>query len=320
MVNGGIAVLTAVQVRDLVYEELLVARLNPEDQEKYDEVKAGKGTFSDYVRANIIDGIEQQLCIMPGALETKNYKFIAEASGLLRASKQINDEASRVLLGKNTFVILPEWERVHPFWRCESPGCYPPQSPCYVFFHNFQKIKHIYVIVQHKRALDDPKRALESANLEKNIKNMVRCILESGIKLHTLKVRYTSLFDGQIDAVRHNIEDKPAPGTTDNPTMLKDCHGRYHYVKRAEVYQKIFCHGNILESLRCLKGIADNVQIRGDLPQAYMDKLTALLTAPARAPAMQQKQKSEEAARKSRHEADKGLVVVNTSCSNHVRR
>ena len=78
---------------------------------------------------------------MPGS--DQKYPFIVEGLGLLLANKQISDEANTVLFQENLFVILPEWERKHTFWRCERLGCDPPGAPCFMMFHNFLRVQHV---------------------------------------------------------------------------------------------------------------------------------------------------------------------------------
>ncbi|KAK3684710.1 hypothetical protein LTR37_020004 [Vermiconidia calcicola] len=293
------------EVRDQIYEELLVARLKPEDQSAYDEIKVATSTpFGDFGRDNAMDYFEQDTCIMPGS--DKKYPFIADALGLLLANKQVHEEANTILFSKNTFLILVEWERIHPFWRCENPGCRPAGRPCFIMFHNFKKIKHIYIIVRNMRALADPYVKIESARLEANLKTVSQCFLQAGNKLKTLKIRYTSCFDGQIDAVRDEIEGDLPEGMPDRPILIKDAHGKHYSFERGEAKAYFFKHITVLEPLRRLKGIADDVKIRGDLPQAYMDGLAKVLSVPTPPPAIKKKQMEEGVARKRREESRKG--------------
>jgi hypothetical protein len=266
---------------------------------------AANTPYGEFGRENALDYYESTINIMPGANETYRYKFIWDSLGLLQTNKQIHHEANTTLFSKNIFLIMPEWERVHTFWRCDNNLC-RTDVPCFIHLRNFKQIKHLNININNRRALDDPKLKVESLNLEQNIKTMVRCILTAGIKLHTLKIRYTSCFDGQIDAVRGNLEGKLPEGMPERTTMIKDSHGNYHNVKKSEAHQYLFRHGNMLNSLRCLKGIADDVKIRGDLPQALMDELAVLHTSPHVAPALKKKQAAEQAARKDRQEKEKG--------------
>jgi hypothetical protein len=231
-----------------------------------------------------------------------------DAMGLLLANKQIHEEANTTLFSKNVFLIMVEWERVYPFWRCENPGCYPPGSPCFIMFDYFKKIKHVYIIITNTRAMTDPLVKADSLRINQNLKAVARCFREGGNKLKTLKIRYTSCFDGQIDAVRDSLEGELADGMPERRTMLKDRHGKYHHVSRAEAAVKLFKYHKILDPLRALKGIAELMQIRGDLPGAYMEELKTILSVPTSklGAIAKRKRETEEAERKKRQEQDKG--------------
>ena len=198
--------------------------------------------------------------------------------GLLLANKQIHEEANITLFSKNTFLILLEWERVFPFWRCRNNGCYPPGVPCLITGHNFKKIKHVCILITNTRALADPLLDADSLRVRKNLETVAQCFLVGGNKLKTLKIRYTSCFEGQIEAVRDSLDGELPKGMPERKTMLKDKYGKYHLVSRKEAHVKLFKHHKILDPLKHLKGIADDVKIRGDLPQAYMDELTEVLS------------------------------------------
>ena len=233
-------------------------------------------------------------------------RFIVDAMGLLLANKQIHEEANTALFSKNTFLILVEWERAFPFWRCENKGCDPPGVPCFITFHNFKKIKHLYILVTNTGALSDPLLKADSLCLEKNLKTVAKCFLDGGNKLKTLKIRYTSCFEGQIDAVRDSLEGELPKGMPERKTMLKDRYGEYHLVSRAEAPAKLFKYHKSLDPLRELKGIADDVKIRGDLPQAYMEDLTEVLSKPVSdvSGAVKKKRETEAAERKKRQEQE----------------
>lgn len=263
--------------------------MSREDQAKYDAVEQAKHTpLGEFGRENAMDFFEQTTCLMPGG--NRPYPFIVQALGLLQTSKQIHEEANSVLFGKNTFLILVEWEREFTFWRCENAGCYPPKSPCYIHFRNFIQIKHLYILVTNARARTDPMLPRESRNLGMNMLTVARYFKQGGNKLLTLKIRYTSCFDGEIDTVRDTLEDP----SDDRPTMLRDRYGRVHCVKKSEV-ASIFEYCTVLEPLKALKGIAEDVKIRGDLPQTYIDELVGVLSVSNPAPVTKKKQATERA-------------------------
>jgi hypothetical protein len=168
--------------------------------------------------------------------------------------------------------------------------------------HNFKKIKHVYILVTNTRALTDPLLDADSLRVRKNLETVAKCFLIGGNKLKTLKIRYTSCFDGQIDSVRDSLEGGLPKGMPERKTMLKDRYGKYHLVSHEEAPVKLFKHHKILDPLKNLKGIADDVKIRGDLPQAYMDELTEVLSKPVSdiSGAVKKKREAEAAERKKR--------------------
>lgn len=310
-------------MRDQIYEELLIAKLSPEMQVDYDRVKAANRTpYYEFGRENALDFFESEVGIMPGANEKHRYAFIVDALGLLLANKQIHKEANKVLFSKNTFVILPEWvsrcpasslhwsrmltpclasqERVHTFWRCENPRCHPRNAPCFIMSHNFLEIQDVYITVQNVRGLTDRMLKVESAKLKANIENIARFFKHTGKKLKTLKIRYSSCFEGQIEAVRSAIEGPLDPTLPERAVMLKDKHGEYFHMSRAEAQKRLFLHGNVLDPLLQLKQVADDVKIRGDLPQAYIDELTACLSSGNPSVSTKKKQRQEHAAQQAR--------------------
>ena len=174
-------------IRDRIYGELLIAKLSPTNQAKVDQINAATHTpLEEYGRQNALEHYESEILIAPGANERYCYRFIIKAKGLLLASKQINSEANSILFGKNTFGIMPEWERNHPFWRCDNPRCDRPGAPCYLMCHNFVQLKHVNIVVHNMRGLDDRMRNNECTNLLKNNITIVLFSKAAKIKLRTL--------------------------------------------------------------------------------------------------------------------------------------
>ena len=62
--------------------------------------------------------------------------------------------------------------------------------------------------------------------------------------------------------------------------MLKDMYGNYYCITREEASSKLLKYCHLLDPLRKLKGIADNVKVRGELPQALIDEFTNILSVP----------------------------------------
>ena len=134
---------------------------------------------------------------------------------------------------------------------------------------------------------------------------------------------YTSCFGGELEAVRDAIEGPLPPGVKPPPIMLKDMHDQYYHVKRTDASNRLFKHGTILEPLFKLKGVAEYVNVRGDLPQAYMDRLTTSLSNPNPAPATKKKLLKEQAVKQARpkepsmHDFFRELAVKNRQEGDH---
>ncbi|EME84667.1 uncharacterized protein MYCFIDRAFT_195652 [Pseudocercospora fijiensis CIRAD86] len=120
-------------IRDKIYDELLIVRRTPEDEEKYDKIQAGlkKGTH-EYELERELDFMLQDYALIPdSSVPNHGMKFIGKNKGILLACKQIYEEATTTLFGKNIFAACPQSERVCSFWRCSIYcGCVPKDRPC----------------------------------------------------------------------------------------------------------------------------------------------------------------------------------------------
>ena len=221
------------------------------------------------------------------ANHSSRYKSIRDSIGLLLANKQTHKEANTTLFSKNMFLIMVEWDRVHPFRRCDNPLC-ELGAPCYIMFEYFKKTKHLYIIVTNTRALSDPGLKAETDRAHTNLKTVVKCLLKGGSIFKTLKIRY-NCFDGQLEAVRDSLEGELPDGMPELKVMIKDKHGKIHLVSRAEALDKLFKYCSILDPLRNLKAVAEDVKIREDLPQAYINKLTKVLSVSDPAPVIKKR-------------------------------
>ncbi|KXT11693.1 hypothetical protein AC579_6493 [Pseudocercospora musae] len=78
----------------------------------------------------------------------------------------------------------------------------------------------------------------------------------------------------QIEGVRDDLEGPLHPRLPERPSvMIRHAFtAKFHTIKTSEVNTKLFKNINILEPLKELKGVAVYVDIRGDLPQEYIDQ------------------------------------------------
>lgn len=191
----------------------------------------------------------------------------------LSESQQIHDEANTTLFSKNVFLIMIGGLRVYPFWRRE-------RLDCYIKPHLFKQIKHLYIIITNTASMIHSTFFADSRRIEQNLQTVASCFRDGGNELQTLKIRYTSCFNGEIDAVRDTLEGELQEGFPERTAILKDRYGKFHNVSRAQAPLKLFKMHEILDPLRALEGVAARVHIRGDLPGPYMDELKSVLSVP----------------------------------------
>jgi hypothetical protein len=97
------------------------------------------------------------------------------------------------------------------------------------------------------------------------------------------KPRLTSLlqgqFGGEVEAVRDELEGALPRFVTERPSvMIRHCTtGKFHSIKEKDFDTKLYKNIKILDALKKLKAITDQVDIRGDLPKTYIDELIKTL-------------------------------------------
>lgn len=85
------------QIRDKIYEELLIVKMTPEMAENYEEEKEKGRHFGEYGMEHAQDILDQDIGLMPGASLNYGSRFIGKNKGILLANKQIYEEATSVL-------------------------------------------------------------------------------------------------------------------------------------------------------------------------------------------------------------------------------
>ncbi|KAI5358666.1 hypothetical protein Slin14017_G109490 [Septoria linicola] len=163
------------------------------------------------------------------------------------------------------------------------------------------KIKHLLVIINKPNDL-----LTDVANIKINLRTIVDTFLECGNKFLTLKIRYSSAFGGEVEAVRDAIEGPLHPGmTVRSPVMIRHAvTGKFHQFDEQEFHTKLFKNIHIIEPLKKLKGVAVQVDIRGDLPQRCIDELTSVLSVNDPGPAGKRALRSKAAAASKKAPSD----------------
>ncbi|KAK4497793.1 hypothetical protein PRZ48_010447 [Zasmidium cellare] len=302
------------EIRDKIYEELLIVKLTPEMTALYEEEIEGAESYAgDYGREKALDMMDQDLGLLPGAAQNYGSNFIGKNKGILLANKQIYEEATSVLFGKNLFVILPETDRVWSFWRCDSYGCQPVTQPCYVRPETAVKIKHLLIIVSNPHFFRDPEIDRAKYALKENLQTTISTLAEVDLKLKTLKVRYWSCFGGEVDSVRHEMEGPLQPGFPERPVMLQRVGGRFTTIRRDQAEERVFSHAReVLAPLREFKKVAEDVSVRGDVPQGLIDELTQTMAMDGAA--IKKKQDKAEAIGKKKQPDNSGLAEFARMC------
>ncbi|SMQ48237.1 unnamed protein product [Zymoseptoria tritici ST99CH_3D7] len=283
------------EIRDRIYEELLVVRRDQEDQEKYDEVQQGlQGRAPLWQCEFALDDLDQDYMLCLDLTQpNKGAKSISENLGILLANKQIWDEATDTLFGKNMFGAVPQEERVDAFWRC-SIDCkdVPKARPCQVRPETAIKIKHLFIIVALKK-----ETPTSIHNVRTNLHTIVDTFRECGNHFLTLKLRYWGQFGGEVESVRDDIEGPLHPNMSVRPpVMIHHCGtGKLHSFRPNEFDTKLFKNIKILEPLKKLKGITEQIDIRGDLPTTYINELIKVLAVTNPGPAAKRAQKAKAA-------------------------
>lgn len=152
------------------------------------------------------------------------------------------------------------------------------------------KIKHLLIIVTL------PNESTNCANIVRtNLTTIVDTFRECGFvnaasahpslrsfgtgHLLTLKVRYYCQFGGEVEAIRDEIDAPLHPNMQEKPpVMIRHSYsGQFYTFQANEIETELFKNVKILEVLKQLRGVADVVDVRGDLPTKYIAELTKCL-------------------------------------------
>jgi hypothetical protein len=227
-----------------------------------------------------LDVAKDNAGMLPGG--TKSYPFLVDALGLLSASKRIHMEASAILYSKNTFVILPEHERVHCFWRCDNKLC-RTDVPCFVHSRNIKLMKHICIIVNNPQRFENGLHNVCAKKLAINLRMVTMAFNElrsKGFKLKTLKIRYHSWLEGQVETVREHLNTHQVPGEPKikSEVLRSSKGGKGYCVKAGQTEGMLFRNVHVLNALAEMPNIAEEVTILGDLPTQQVKHLVSVLS------------------------------------------
>lgn len=139
--------------------------------------------------------------------------------------------------------------------------------------------------------------------LKTNLTTIVDTLKESGNHLLTLTIRYWSHFGGEFEAVRDSLEGPLPRGMSKRPPAMirHSVTGKFHQITAQNMQKTVFKDIYMLDSLKTLKGVADYVNIRGDLPCEYRDMLKNTLSSADPGAGGKKLRKAEEEAAQKRY-------------------
>ncbi|KAK6441815.1 hypothetical protein LTR95_001954 [Oleoguttula sp. CCFEE 5521] len=266
-------------IRDRIYACLLV---NHGPRSAIKTYKAYKGLPPQQLRDRTVqvqmDMLLDQAAINPD--DPHGCPMIARNMGLLLSCKQLHTEANAFLYSHNTFIIRAREDKEQCFWHCHpnDPRC-DAYRPCLIHVRNLRQIKHLDIIAYNPHDFADKAHDLAARNLAMNLRLVSRCFRVLGLKMKSLKVRYMSRLEGQTDVVRMMMDSHPKPGKKPKNWILRSQGGgRGYMIKQGGSPTEIFKNVGVLDALRLMRGCAEQVIIRGDVPTAYLNEIKDMLT------------------------------------------
>ncbi|KAK6438762.1 hypothetical protein LTR95_005028 [Oleoguttula sp. CCFEE 5521] len=266
-------------IRDRIYAYLLVNQAPRSAKKTYRTYcDLPPQQFRDRTVQVQLDMLQDESAINPDS--PKGCPVISRNMGLLLSCKQLHTEANAFLYSHNTFTIRAREDKEQCFWHCHpnDPRC-NAYRPCFVHVRNLRQIKHLYIVAYNPHDFADRAHDLAARNLAMNLRLVSRCFRVLGVKLKTLKVRYMSRLEGQTDVVRNMMDAHPKPIHKPKNLILRSHGGGRGYMfKPGGSPTEIFKNVGVLDALRLMRGCAERVVIRGDLPTAYLNEIKDMLT------------------------------------------
>ncbi|KAG9698284.1 hypothetical protein KCU95_g13409, partial [Aureobasidium melanogenum] len=254
-------------IRDKVYEDLLVARYTPDQQAKHDSLTDLMNTISDRLGIrNSLDQLEERLMLSPGMplWGVEGYQPLVNARGLLNANKQINEELTSTLFTKNTFLIpVGEQFRYQITGQLFSYRLAPS---------SLAQIKHLVVSVSAHFHIKHPRHSDGVAALKHNFNHVVKSLNMLGNTLESLTIRFNSCFHGEAEELRAYIDPLLTNPTARPVQMLREDNTIFTFTHNniRQFYTSGFDLGDAFEKLNTP---VKNFKVYGDLPGEVVNRL-----------------------------------------------
>ncbi|KAG9595627.1 hypothetical protein KCU77_g5554, partial [Aureobasidium melanogenum] len=252
------------EVRDKIYEEVIVSKLSPSDRAEYDKAAAHEGQPD--IRNNrrdYLDVFERRIMVSPEFTLTSvhnvpiwGFKPLVLARGLLLANKQISQELKETHFSKNTFLALVQDDHV-----CDEP----PQAFRNYVAH-FTKAKSLYIdIVTNKYHPGENGFQASVNTIKRQLLTLILALNRTGTALDSLTVRYRSCFDGEIEDLRIDADGLAAHPQARVLWVINPRTDKNHIIEHAEMKQ-LYLHSTTIAKVLCaLEVPVSKFHIFGDM-------------------------------------------------------
>ncbi|CAD0089016.1 unnamed protein product [Aureobasidium mustum] len=259
--------------RELRDKEVIVNKLSPSDQAKYNEAAAHQGQPDlRNNRRDYLDVFERRIMVSPEFTLTVirntpiwGFKPLVLAHGLLLANKQISQELKETHLSKNTFLALLQDDHV-----CDTS----PQAFRNYVAH-FTKAKNLYIDITTIKYHPGENGFQASVNtIKRQLLTLVIALNRTGTALDSLTVRYHSCFNGEIEDLRIDADGLAAHPQARVIWVVDPRTDKNHIIEHAEMKQ-LYLHSNTIAKVLCALDVPiSKFRILGDMSGPDLARLS----------------------------------------------
>lgn len=254
-----------------IYRELLVPSFTKAQKARRDElVSMPANTTTPPHRRQAIDDLDQKLMCAPGGTidGVAGFPALAAASGLIRANKQVHEEAMHIFFSCNTFVCLVDLGSTYyqyPYQIFDLPW----HPSC------MAKIRDLRLMVQDMIVPEQRARDRAVQVLKRHMTNTIQRIDTYCHSLSSLSIRYVSAYLGEIETTRREI-DALLTHPRAKPVMLqRGTDHRIDTVKHSNFRSFFASQYNFADALCAMTRTLKSVDIGGDLPGEALNRIEA---------------------------------------------
>lgn len=219
-------------------------------------------------RRQAIDDLDQKLmCSSGGTIDgVPGFRPLAAAAGLIRANKQINQEAMHIFYSCNTFICLVDL------------GSTYYQYPQQIFDIPFStdsmaKIRDLRIMVQDLIVPEQPGRDRSVQILKRHMTNTIQRINTYCHNLSSFSVRYVSAYLGEIQQTRREI-DALLTHPRAKPVMLeRGTDHRIDTLTRSNFRSFFASQYNFTDAICAMTRSIKHFDISGDFPGEALNRI-----------------------------------------------